>query len=137
MAPDDVAVLLFPTASREENARQVIVDQSLLVLPRSTPRPDNVGFVVDEMLQHYRGVWNLEFTRREPWRERMTADRDLDTMRKAGLRDSCGDALAASGDWEDAALADLIRLYHDDSRLPRFLGDPALARATAGITRAL
>src|SRR5699024_5725420 len=50
---------------------------------------------------------------------------------------SCGDALAASGDWEDAALADLIRLYHDDSRLPRFLGDPALARATAGITRAL
>src|SRR5699024_1247737 len=70
MAPEDVAVLLFPTASREENARQVIVDQSLLVLPRSTPRPHDVGFVVDEMLQHYRGVWNLEFTRREPWRER-------------------------------------------------------------------
>src|SRR5699024_2388549 len=43
MAPDDVAVLLFPTASREENARQVIVDQSLLVLPRSTPRPHDVG----------------------------------------------------------------------------------------------
>src|SRR5699024_12136981 len=76
MAPDDVAVLLFPTASREENARQVIVDQSLLVLPRSTPRPDDVGFVVDEMLQHYRGVWDLEFTRREPWRERKPTSSD-------------------------------------------------------------
>ena len=137
LAPDDVAVLLFPTASREEHARQAIVGQSLMVLPRSTARPEEVGFVVNEMLQPYQGVWNLEFTRREPWRERMTATRDLDTVRKAGLRDSYGDALAASGDWRDAALADLIRLHHDDPRLAAFLEDPGLARATAGITRSL
>lgn len=137
LAPDDVAVLLFPTASREEHARQAIVGQSLMVLPRSTARPEEVGFVVNEMLQPYQGVWNLEFTRREPWRERMTATRDLDTVRKAGLRDSYGDALAASGDWNDAALADLIRLHHDDPRLAAFLEDPGLARATAGITRSL
>ncbi|ATG50420.1 hypothetical protein CFK38_01930 [Brachybacterium vulturis] len=137
LAPDDVAVLLFPTPTREDPARQAIVGQSLMVLPRSTPRPDEVGFVVDEMLQHYRGVWNLEFTRREPWRERMTATRDLDTVRKAGLRDSYGDALAASGDWQAAALADLLRLYHEDPRLTAFLDDPTLARATSGITRTL
>src|SRR5699024_11727640 len=67
MAPEDVAVLLFPTASREENARQVIVDQSLLVLPRSTPRPHDVGFVVDGMLQRYGGGGTPEVTRPEAW----------------------------------------------------------------------
>lgn len=100
MPADHWSFMLFPKPSISSDYRSILNRVSYPVMLASTEKPEDVAFILNELLEEYKGVANTEFLTREPLQERIQQHRDLDALQKAALRDGYGDLLAASGIWE-------------------------------------
>lgn len=123
MKISDWNFMLFPKSSLEDEYRAILNDVSYPVILASTENEEDVAFVLEQLQEEYKGVETAaEFLKRggveypdgRTWEPRFgDTARDLDTLRKVGLRDGYGDNLKASGVW-DAVLYDLIQKAPND-----------------------
>lgn len=110
--------MLFPKVTTEDDYRAILNNVSYPVILSTTENPEDVAFILNQVQEEYKGIeTTAEFLKRggveypdgRTWEPRYGDNaRDLDTLRKVGLRDGYGDNLKASGVWDDV-LYDLIQ----------------------------
>lgn len=117
--------MLFPKATDNDNYRAILNGVSYPVMPSTTEDQDDIAFIWNELAQEYKGVDTLAellkcgtedypvdrtFEPAIPANFNDQTARDLDTLRKVGLRDGYGDLLKASGVWDDV----LVHMIYTD-----------------------
>lgn len=119
MPAADWNFMLFPKSTPDDQYRAILNDVSLPVILASTSNSNDTAFIWNELSQEYKGLNTTDdlFKRGGEdypdgrFFEATSGDnsRDIDTIRKAGLRDGYGDIFKATGIWNDV-IVDAIRI---------------------------